>query len=349
MPDNTLQNRPTGPTRRRTLNGRVVGATVLAAGTLALAPAFALDAVLFAAANLVRISPVVLLALLLTSWATASGATGLIAASFAGREARMIVVASLIGALTPVCGMTMFPIVAGLLAARVSLAPIMAFWLSSPITDPGMLAITAATLGLPFAIGKAVAAFASGLVGGGISLAATRSGLLANPAKERTLAALSAHMSCGRDAPASVAWRFWRDRSRLEIFRASTLETGRVMVTWLAIAFVAEFYLKAFLPEAWVVSLVGGDSALAVPIAATLGAPIYLDGYAALPLIRGLIEAGMRPDAAMAFLIAGGITSAWAAIPVYSLVRRPVFVLYLALAVGCSMLSGYAYGLFAGG
>jgi uncharacterized protein involved in cysteine biosynthesis len=54
----------------------------------------------------------------------------------------------------------------------------------------------------------------------------------------------------------------------------------------------------------------------------------------------------MRPDAAMTFLVAGGITSAWAAIPVFALVRLPVFAAYLALAVISSMLAGWASGWF---
>ena len=31
----------------------------------------------------------------------------------------------------------------------------------------------------------------------------------------------------------------------------------------------------------------------AIPLAALIGAPIYLDGYAALPLVRGLIDSGI--------------------------------------------------------
>ncbi|ESR22550.1 permease [Lutibaculum baratangense] len=117
------------------------------------------------------------------------------------------------------------------------------------------------------------------------------------------------------------------------------------MLVWLSIAFVGEFLLRRYVPEELVASLVGGDNPWAVPLAATVGAPIYLDGYAALPLIRGLVDSGMRPDAALAFLIAGGITSAWAAIPVYALVRTPTFVLYLLLAVGGSMLAGRMAGV----
>ena len=71
---------------------------------------------------------------------------------------------------------------------------------------------------------------------------------------------------------------------------------------------------------------------------------LFRSGYASLPLIRGLIETGMRVDAAMALLVSGGIISVWAALPVFALVRLPVFGLYVALAITCAMLSGWGYG-----
>ncbi|MEM7564654.1 MAG: permease, partial [Pseudomonadota bacterium] len=76
-----------------------------------------------------------------------------------------------------------------------------------------------------------------------------------------------------------------------------------------------------------------------------IGTPLYLDGYAALPFVRGLMDRGMAEGAAMAFLIAGGITSAWTALPVLSLFRLPVFLTYMLLAVSGAMLSGWVYGL----
>ncbi len=48
----------------------------------------------------------------------------------------------------------------------------------------------------------------------------------------------------------------------------------------------------------------------------------------------------------MAFLIAGGIISAWAALPVLALVRTPVFLLYVLLAVISAMLAGWGFELF---
>lgn len=65
--------------------------------------------------------------------------------------------------------------------------------------------------------------------------------------------------------------------------------------------------------------------------------------YAALPFVRGLMDKGMADGAAMAFLIAGGITSAWTALPVFALFRLPVFLAYIVMAIAGSILSGWAY------
>ncbi len=282
-----------------------------AAGLILAVPGLALEALLFTLKNLLVISPVIVIGVGLTAGITASGSMGLIASAFQGRDLRMIALASLIGALTPVCGISVLPLVAGLLIARVPLAPIMAFWLSSPITSPNMLAVTAGTLGWDFALIKTLAAFGIGLFGGLLTLALTGAGRLATPTKDDSTLSRIAGTVCGGATASRIQWRIWREPERLAIFRDTAYRTARLMLPWLSLAFVTEYFLKLYLPQELVVSFVGRDNAWAVPLSAIVGAPIYLDGNAALPLIRGLIESGMRPDAAMAFLIAGGITSAW--------------------------------------
>lgn len=319
---------------------------LLGLGAFLAFPGLAVEAISFAFWNLFLISPVIVIGILLTAGITATGSMGLIVAAFEGREIRMIGAVSFVGALAPVCGITVLPLVAGLLAGGVPLAPIMAFWLSSPITDPGMLAITAATLGWPFAATKAAAAFGIGIFGGLITWMLAGSSFMAKPTKDWGHASRIAESVCDSPALSSVKWQFWQDRERNKAFRETAYETARLVLVWLLLAFIAEFFMKLYLPVGLVASIVGKNSSWAVPLAATVGAPIYLDGYAALPLIRGLIDAGMRPDAAMAFLIAGGITSAWAVVPVFALVRLPVFSLYIGLAVVSSMLAGFVSGFF---
>ena len=299
-------------------------------------------ALLFALSNLWQMAPIVLLGLLVTGVLTATGSIGILVATFNGREGVAIVMVSLIGAVLPVCGLTVLPLVAGLLGAGVALAPVMAFLLSSAVTDPQMFSITVATLGLPFATGKTVAALGIGLFGGGVTLALVRAGRFAQPTRQsRMLESLMPTSSCC--ASNEVRWRFWEEPQRLSMFWNSSLQLAKVVVLWLGAAFIAEYFLKLYLPENYLASFVGNDNPFAVPIAAVIGAPLYLDGNAALPFVRGLLDRGMAEGAAMAFLIAGGITSAWTAIPVFALFRLPVFVAYIVLAVLGSILSGWAY------
>ena len=301
-------------------------------------------AILFALSSLWQMAPLVLAGLLVTAALTATGSIGLLVDAFEARQLLAIVTISLIGAVLPVCGITVLPLVAGLLSAGVPLAPVMAFLLSSAVTDPMMLTVTAATLGWPFALGKTVAAVGIGFMGGGATYLLVRSGRFARPTRQSSLLAkLVPQSACG--ASTDVRWRFWQDPERLRLFRDSGWGLAKLVIFWLSAAFVAEYFLKLYLPGDSLSAFVGEDNPFAVPVAAIVGAPLYLDGYAALPFVRGLMDRGMADGAAMAFLIAGGITSAWTAVPVFALFRLPVFLAYIILAVVGSILAGWAYAM----
>jgi uncharacterized membrane protein YraQ (UPF0718 family) len=123
--------------------------------------------------------------------------------------------------------------------------------------------------------------------------------------------------------------------------RANLLFLGK----WLTLAFVLESLMLAYLPADLVVRAVGHGGWLPVVSATLVGVPAYLNGYAALPLVGGLIDQGMVPGAAMAFLVAGGVTSIPAAIAVYALARPPVFLAYLGFALLGSLAAGLLFGL----
>jgi uncharacterized membrane protein YraQ (UPF0718 family) len=70
---------------------------------------------------------------------------------------------------------------------------------------------------------------------------------------------------------------------------------------------------------------------------------MILDGYAALPLTRGLIDHGMSPGAALAFLVSGSVVSIWGAIAIFPVLRMKPFLLYLFLATIGSLSVGWLY------
>ena len=123
---------------------------------------------------------------------------------------------------------------------------------------------------------------------------------------------------------------------------------GIFLRKWLTLAFFLESLILAYVSSPWLASYVGPDNWFAIPLAAIVGAPSYLNGYAAIPLISGLIEIGMTPGAAMAFITAGAVSSIPAAIAVWALVKKPVFILYLALGLSGSMMTAWIYQLSGG-
>jgi uncharacterized membrane protein YraQ (UPF0718 family) len=320
------------------------GAVLLALALLA--PTQASVSLRFAAEALLGVAPWLLLSVGLAAYAGASGADNLIARAFAGREAVMVATAALFGGLSPFCSCGVIPLIAALLAMGVPLAPVMAFWLASPVMDPAMFAITAGALGVDFALAKTLAALGLGLMGGYGVLALTRGGWLADPLRPGV-----GDGGCGGAKvrnPKPVRWAFWSEPARVQKFRAEAVKAGLFLTKWLTLAFVLESLMLAYVPAEAVARLVGGDGAAPILIATLVGVPAYLNGYAAIPLVSGLMDQGMAPGAGMAFMVAGGVSSIPAAIAVWALAKREVFALYLGFALIGSLSAGLLFQLWAG-
>lgn len=112
---------------------------------------------------------------------------------------------------------------------------------------------------------------------------------------------------------------------------------------WMTFAFLIESLMIAYIPAKTIAGLVGIDNMMAIPISAIMGIPAYMNGYAAIPMISGLMELGMAPGAALSFATAGAVSSIPAALAVYALVRRAVFFVYLTLGLAGSLLAGFFY------
>ncbi len=301
----------------------------------------------FVAKAVLSVAPFFALSIALTAYAKASGAENLIARAFTGRADVMVVVASLIGALSPFCSCGVIPVIAALLATGVPLAPVMAFWLASPLMDPSMFVITAGILGVPFAIAKTLAAIGVGLLGGFGVLALQSMGALTGPALRQGVGDGGCAGSKIRN-PKDVVWPAWQDPARREAFARTAAQNALFLGKWLLLAFVLESLMVAYVPADLVARIAGDGSLLSIVAATLVGIPSYLNGNAALPLVAGLIDKGMAPGAAMAFLVGGGVTSIPAALAVFGIARGEVFAVYLALATIGALLTGIAYQAFAG-
>ncbi|MEO0667401.1 MAG: permease [Pseudomonadota bacterium] len=303
------------------------------------------DVIGFAARALAGTLPFIAFAVFAIAYLKATGAENLLARAFEGNPARMIIMAALLGGLSPFCSCEVIPFIAALLAVGAPLGAVMAFWLASPLMDPAMFAITTGAISLEFAVAKTVAAVALGMFGGFGTLLLSRTALFTDPLREKP----AVGGCCGVKAPFSAkpVWRFWQDGDRVTIFRNAGLENGLFLLKWLTFAYTIEALMVFYMPADFIATVLGGAGLGTVLLGALVGMPAYLNGYAAAPLIGDLLDQGMAAGAAMSFMIAGGVSSIPAAIAVWALVKPRVFAAYLGFALIGSVLAGVSWQMIA--
>ena len=330
------------------ITDRVFIALVLAfAGLTVLDQTQAYQSLRFTLQSMMGIAPFFFLAIAFAGYAKATGFDAHIARVFSGKSWLTIVAASLAGALSPFCSCGVIPLIAAMLASGVPLAPVMAFCISSPIMDPEMFIITASGISLNFAIAKTIAAIGMGLGAGFTIFGSQKIGLLHRPLK-RNQGGCGCQSSFDANAKVAVFWRFWQMPERRDRFREEITNNGAFLGKWMIFAFFLESIMIAYIPAQWVTNIVGAKSTFALPLASIVGIPAYMNGYAAIPLISGLMEMGMIPGAAMAFITSGAVSSIPAALAVYALVRKSIFALYILIGLFGSMLAGYLFQICVG-
>lgn len=296
----------------------------------------------FAVSALLSTAPFIIFAVLTLAYIKASGAETTIAKAFVGRETQMIFFAAVVGGLAPFCSCEVIPFIAGLLAVGTPLSAVMAFWLASPLIDPPTIIITAGALGWSFALGKAIAAVSIGLIGGFAIKFAMQTGAFASPLR----ADKDVKPGCGTSPiTGKPVWKFWQENTRIDQFKSEALSNGLMLVKWLSFAYVLEALLITYVPAKTIASVVGGEGITPIVVSAFVGIPAYLNGYAAPPLVAGLIEQGMGNGAAMSFLVAGAVSSIPAMVAVWSLVKPRVFAAYLSLGLTGAILAGLVFEL----
>ena len=305
-----------------------------------------LESLGFVLASLGFIFPFLVVSIVVASGAKATGLDQQIATVFAGHTRKMIVVAAVFGGLSPFCSCTVIPLIAGLLQAGVPLAPVMAFWISSPLMDPEMFVLLSAVLGIEFSIVKTVVAIILGLVSGFATQTLVERGLFANPLRLEAISGLSG--CCGpKMANKKIIWAFWQDDERRTSFVAEAKTTGWFLFKWLTLAFLIESLMVAYIPPEFVGNYLGANSEWwLIPTAAAVGVPAYLNGYAAIPMVGGLVDMGMSLPGALTFMVAGGVSSLPASMAVFVLVKRNLFIWYLILGFTGSIFAGFGYLIY---
>ncbi|MEM6333374.1 MAG: SO_0444 family Cu/Zn efflux transporter [Planctomycetota bacterium] len=249
-----------------------------------------------------------------------------------GRGLGSTVKSALMGVPLPLCSCGVMPVAASLRGRGASRGATASFLIATPQTGVDSLLATAALLGWPMAVARAVAALVIGVVSGVAAEVWPRggaSGDRAEPAgggvdasscyggaEEAKTVSLSVGSSCCSSEPAESVVSSccgsgsgehekvsWGQGVR---FAFVTLPRDIALLLLLGVV-VAGFLTAVLTPEA-VGPYLGGW--WAVPLMAVAGMPVYICSTGVIPLAMGLVGLGASPGAALTLMIAGPAANA---------------------------------------
>lgn len=105
---------------------------------------------------------------------------------------------------------------------------------------------------------------------------------------------------------------------------------------------------EGLVPSQWVAGLVGGNSLFANFFAALAGAFMYFATLTEVPIVQGLLGAGMGKGPALALLLAGPALSLPSMIVIRSILGTKKAIVYISLVVLLSTAAGIIYGSLSG-
>jgi len=143
----------------------------------------------------------------------------------------------------------------------------------------------------------------------------------------------------------------WFKKEELKEWASSTwIFAKQIIPLLLAGILIAGFLLgrpgqEGLIPSHWVADLVGGNGLGATLFASVAGALMYFATLTEIPILEGLLGAGMGQGPALALLLAGPALSLPNMLVIRSIIGTKKTLVYILLVVTMATVSGLIYGV----
>lgn len=255
-----------------------------------------------------------------------------------------------VGFITPFCTYSAIPMFLGLRKAGVSAAGYVAFIVAAPVLDPILFGALVLIVGWDAALIYLAVAFTAAMA---LALIAERVDVsrFMKPITE------AAPVGGGR-VPAMAAvgdpaagfepsddgcspiqeWRGWRVEAGEAAGAASILlkRLGPVLLLGVGIGVAIELLV----PPEFVAGVAGGDNPLAIPVAAGLGTPLYINTELFVPIADSLAAVGVGIGAIVALTIAGAGANVPEFVILSRLARVRVVVAFMGYVFAVAIVGG---------
>lgn len=246
-----------------------------------------------------------------------------------------LVLAALLGAVTPFCSCSSIPLFIGFVAAGVPLSITLTFLIASPLVNE----VAVVMLGGTFGWGVTAVYVTAGLV-----LALAAGAVLSRLDLERwvepfVFSTPVAALAADGGSP-SLA-------TRVDAARSETIDiVGRVW-PYVVVGVGLGAAIHGWVPADFFAEYAGADNPLAVPLATLAGIPLYANAAGVIPLAEALWAKGVALGTVMAFMMSVVALSLPSLVMLRRVLRLPLLVLFTAIIAAGIVAVGLLLNLVA--
>lgn len=238
-------------------------------------------------------------------------------------------VAALLGTVTPFCSCSSIPLFIGFTSAGLPLGVTFSFLVSSPMVDLGSLILLMSIFGTKVAILYVIFGLIIAVVGGTI---------IEKMRMEKYVESfiLSAG-SVDIESPELTK------KERLVYAKEQTLSTFKKVFPYILIGVGIGAFIHNWIPEEWVVSLLGSNNPFGVILATVIGVPMYADIFGTIPIAEALLAKGAQLGTVLAFMMGVTTLSLPSLIMLRKAVKPKLLALFIAVCTIGIIIVGYLF------
>ena len=238
-------------------------------------------------------------------------------------------VAALLGTVTPFCSCSSIPLFIGFTSAGLPLGVTFSFLISSPMVDLGSLVL------LMSIFGWKVAAFYVAL---GLVIAVIGGTLIEKLHLEQQV---EEFIRSGRaiDVPQEEL----RFKDRIRYAWAQVVSTAKKVAPYVLIGVGIGAVIHNWIPEAFIVKILGTGNPFGVIVAAVVGVPMYADIFGTIPIAEALLAKGAQLGVVLAFMMGVTTLSLPSMIMLRKAVKPKLLGIFVAVCTAGIIIVGYFF------
>ena len=241
------------------------------------------------------------------------------------------VIAALLGTVTPFCSCSSIPIFIGFTRAGLPLGMTFAFLISSPMVDVASMLMLMSFFGSEFAVIYVVVGL----------LLAIGGGLLLNAMKmEKYIRRY--------DNPIREFYsesEYFNQRQRIGYACNDTRIIVRNVFPYVLAGVAIGAFLHNWVPQDWILAVLGEQNVFSVPLAVLIGLPIYADIFGAIPIAEALYLASVPAGTILALMMAITTLSLPSPIMLSKVLERKLLFTFIGVVTIGIIFIGYFFNL----